>query len=98
MLKEALSVRCTVCDWSSAGRMAEVEPLAEAHARTGHAVLLRLPPAPTRRNVVGTKGADIGHYTAAGFVAVKNGDTPSLREPPATSHERHAATRWADHE
>ena len=35
MLKEALSVRCTVCDWSSAGRMAQIEPLAEAHARTG---------------------------------------------------------------
>ena len=67
MLKEALSVRCTVCDWSSAGRMAEVEPLAEAHARTGHAVLLRLPPTATRRNLVGTSGADIGHYTAGGF-------------------------------
>ena len=82
MLKEALSVRCTVCGWSSAGRMEEVEPLAEAHARTGHAVLLRLPPAPTRRNVVGTTGADLGHYTAAGFVAVKNGNTlnPSHQE------------------
>jgi hypothetical protein len=75
MLKEALSVRCTVCAWSSAGRMEEVEPLAEAHARTGHAVLLRLPPAPTRRNVVGTTGADLGHYTATGFVPVRNRDT-----------------------
>ena len=71
MLKEALSVRCTVCGWSSAGRLAEVEPRAEAHARTGHAVLLRLPPAPTRRNVAGTTGADLGHYTATGFVAAR---------------------------
>ena len=75
MLKEAMSVRCTVCTWSSAGRMEEVEPLAVAHARTGHAVLLRLPPAPTRRNVVGSTGADLGHYTAGGFVAVRNRDT-----------------------
>jgi hypothetical protein len=71
MLKEALSARCTVCGWSSAGRLSEVEPRAEAHARTGHPVLLRLPPAPTRRNVAGTTGADLGHYTATGFVAAR---------------------------
>ena len=69
MLKEALSVRCTVCPWSRAGRLEEIEPLAEAHARAGHKVLLRIPPTATRRKLVGTSGADVGHYTATGFVA-----------------------------
>jgi hypothetical protein len=68
MLKEALSVRCTVCSWSRAGRLEEIEPLAEAHARTGHPVLLYLPPTATRRKIAGTAGADVGQYTATGFV------------------------------
>ncbi len=70
MLKEALSVRCTVCDWSRAGLLEEIEPHAQAHAKTGHPVLLRLPPTAARRKQVGTTGADVGHYTPAGFVAV----------------------------
>jgi hypothetical protein len=72
VLKEALSVRCTVCGWSRAGRLQEIEPLAEAHARTGHAVLLRLPPTATRRKLVGTSGADVGLYTDSGFVAARS--------------------------
>lgn len=75
MLKEALSVRCTVCGWSRAGLLDEIEPLAEGHARTGHAVLLRLPPTAARRKQVGTTGADVGHYTPAGFV-------PNARSDP----------------
>jgi hypothetical protein len=75
VLKEALSVRCTVCGWSRAGLLHEVEPLAQAHAKTGHRVLLRLPPTPTRRRQAGTIGADVGHYTPAGFV-------PSARSEP----------------
>jgi hypothetical protein len=78
MLKEALSVCCTVCAWSRAGRLDDIEPHAEAHARTGHVVLLRLPPTPTRRNIVGTKGTDVGHYTPTGFVAAAR-----KAEPPA---------------
>ena len=70
MLKEALSVRCTVCGWSHAGLLHEIEPLAQAHARTGHAVLLRLPSTVTRRRQEGTVGYDVGHYTQAGFVPV----------------------------
>ena len=70
MLKEALSVRCTVCSWSRAGLLEEIEPFAEAHARTGHPVLLRLPSTAARRKQVGTTGADVGHYTPAGFVPV----------------------------
>jgi hypothetical protein len=69
VLKEALSVRCTVCAWSRAGLLHEIEPLAQAHANTGHPVVLRLPPTPTRRRQVGTVGADVGRYTASGFVA-----------------------------
>jgi len=71
MLKEALSVRCTVCAWSCAGRLEDIEPLALAHARTGHTVLLRLPPTPTRRNILGAPGAGIGHYTPTGFIPVR---------------------------
>lgn len=71
MLKEALSVRCTVCAWSRAGRLEDIEPFALAHARTGHTVLLRLPPTPTRRNILGTVGADIGYYTPTGFTPVR---------------------------
>jgi hypothetical protein len=35
------------------------------------AILLRLPPTATRRQVVGTSGADVGHYTATGLVAAR---------------------------
>jgi hypothetical protein len=70
VLKEALSVRCTVCTWSRAGLLEEIEPLAQAHARTGHPVVLRLPPTAARRRQVGTTGADVSHYTPAGFVPV----------------------------
>jgi hypothetical protein len=70
VLKEALSVRCTVCSWSRAGLLDEIEPLAESHARTGHLVLLRLPPTAARRKQTGSIGADVGHYTPAGFVPV----------------------------
>ena len=92
MLKEALSVRCTVCGWSRAGLLEHIEPFAIAHARTGHEVLLRLPPVATRRNLVGTSGADIGRYTPSGFVAARP-SSESARVKDITAAGRVAGSR-----